>query len=196
MKAKEMFEVCHGRYRSLKEWLDETTGQIRALNLGSPSNGFQWKPDRIRASEYVADFERIGRTALGKEEWKGRRKLFEIYFLHSMEYKRAISAVGVAEGTFDYWMSEVKRTLGKAYARTGLFPPALYFSHRLRNHGKGRTLITDSARGMAARLASGYQVEDDGEASSKEAAKLLRANPDPFVGEIPKTGISTSEVHL
>jgi len=130
MRAKEMFEVCHGRYRGLREWLDETTGQIRALDLGTPSDGYQWRPDRVRASEYVADFERIGRRALRRPEWKGRLKLFEIYFLHSIEYRRAISIVGVAEGTFDYWMSEVKRALGREYARTGLFPPSVYFLQR------------------------------------------------------------------
>lgn len=134
MKAREIFEVCHGRYRGLKEWLEETTGQIRALDLGSPSEGYHWRPDRVRASEYVADFERIGRRALRRQEWKGRLKLFEIYFLHSVEYRRAISLVGVAEGTFDYWMGEVKRTLGREYARTGLFPPSLYFIQRRNGH--------------------------------------------------------------
>lgn len=137
MKAREVFDVCHGRYRGLKEWLEETTGQIRALDLGSPSEGYQWRPGRVRASEYVADFERIGRRALRRHEWKGRLKLFEIYFLHSVEYRRAISLVGVAEGTFDYWMTEVKRALGSEYARTGLFPPSLYFvQNRNGNRGK------------------------------------------------------------
>jgi hypothetical protein len=136
MKAREMFDVCHGRYRGLKEWLEETTGQIRALDLGSPSEGYQWRPDRVRASEYVTDFERIGRRALRRQEWKGRLKLFEIYFLHSVEYRRAISLVGVAEGTFDYWMAEVKRALGREYAHTGLFPPSVYFLRR--QNGSGR----------------------------------------------------------
>ena len=134
MKAKEIFDVCHGRYRGLKEWLEETTGQIRALDLGTPSDGYQWRPDRARASEYVTDFERIGRRGLHRAEWKGRLKLFEIYFLHSIEYRRAISLVGVAEGTFDYWMAEVKRTLGREFSRTGLFPPSLYFLHRDNGH--------------------------------------------------------------
>jgi hypothetical protein len=57
-------------------------------------------------------------------------KLFEIYFLHSVEYKRAISLVGVAEGTFDFRLGEVKRALGREFARTGLFPPWRYFRVR------------------------------------------------------------------
>jgi hypothetical protein len=127
MKATEIFGVCHGRYRSLREWLANSSGSVRALGLGKPSSGYQWRPDRARACEYVADFERIGRHALRRPEWKGRLKLFEIYFLHDMEYRRAISIVGVAEGTFDYWYREVKRALGAEFSRTGLYPPAIYF---------------------------------------------------------------------
>ncbi|MGH9747464.1 MAG: hypothetical protein ACRD59_15320 [Candidatus Acidiferrales bacterium] len=127
MKASEMFDVCQQRYRSLQEWLAESTGQIRALDMESPYTGYQWRPARARASEYVADYERIGREALCRPEWKGRLKLFEIYYIHSVEYRRAISLVGVAEGTFDYWMAEVKRAVGRELSRTGLFPPSRYF---------------------------------------------------------------------
>ena len=82
---------------------------------------------RAHRPEYVADYERIGRRALRRPEWKGRLKLFEIYFLSDVEYRRAITLVGVAAGTFDYWLGEVKRTLGREYSRTGLFPPSRYF---------------------------------------------------------------------
>jgi len=88
----------------------------------------QWRPDRARACEYLADFERIGRHALRRPEWKGRFRLFEIYFLGRSEYRPAIRLLGVAEGTFDYWYQEVKRALGAEFSRTGLFPPTLYFS--------------------------------------------------------------------
>ena len=127
MKASEIFDVCQGRYRSLQDWLAESTGQVRALDMESPSSGYQWRPVRARASEYMADYERIGRGALRRPQWKERLKLFEIYYLHSVEYRRAISLVGVAEGTFDYWMAEVKRAVGGELSRTGLFPPSRYF---------------------------------------------------------------------
>jgi hypothetical protein len=127
MKANEVFDICQRRYRSLQEWLGESTGQIRALDMESPYSGYQWRPARARASEYVADYERIGREALRRPEWKGRLKLFEIYYIHSVEYRRAISLVGVAEGTFDYWMAEVKRAVGRELSRTGMFPPSHYF---------------------------------------------------------------------
>lgn len=127
MKAAEIFEVCHARYRGLRDWLADSTGSVRALDLETPSSGYQWRPERARASEYVADYERIGRRALRRPEWKGRLKLFDIYFVNDVEYRRAITLVGVASGTFDYWLSEVKRTLGREFSRTGLFPPSRYF---------------------------------------------------------------------
>ena len=127
MKAAEIFEVCHARYRGIREWLDNSTGNVRALTLGMPSAGYQWRPERRRASEYAADFERIGRQSLRRPEWKGRLKLFEVYFLAGVEYRRAITLVGVAPGTFDYWTQEVKRAIGRDCSRTGLFPPSRYF---------------------------------------------------------------------
>jgi hypothetical protein len=127
MKSAEIFEVCHGRYRRLRAWVRVSNHHVRTLDLEMPSPGYLWRPDRARACEYVADFERIGRLALRRPEWKGRLKLFDLYFLREMEYRRAVTLVGVAEGTFDYWYREVKRTLGAEYARTGLFPPGQYF---------------------------------------------------------------------
>jgi hypothetical protein len=144
MKASEIFEVCHARYRGLREWLRESRGSVRALDLETPSSGYQWRPERTRASEYVADFERIGRHALRRPEWKGRLKLFEIYFLEGTEYRRAISQVGVAEGTFDYWFAEVKRAVGRECIRTGLFPPSRY--SQLQRNGSGPNASTLGAQ--------------------------------------------------
>jgi hypothetical protein len=107
--------------------LEDTTGKARAIDLKSPASEYSWRPARLRACEYVADFERIGRRSLRRPQWKGRLKLFEIYFLHSMEYRNAIQLVGVAEGRFDYWVQEVKRSAGCAFSRCGLFPPSRYF---------------------------------------------------------------------
>jgi len=127
MKAKEVFDDCFTRYRGLREWLADSSGSVRSLDVGKPSAGYRWRPDRARACEYVADFERIGHHALRRPEWKGRRKLFEIYFVRNVEYRRAIGLVGVAAGTFDYWYREVKRAVGTEFSRTGLYPPSRYF---------------------------------------------------------------------
>lgn len=65
----------------------------------------------------------IAERALRRPEWKGRLKLFRVYFLWGVEYRRAITLVGVAPGTFDWWVGEVKKTLGREFDRAGLFPP-------------------------------------------------------------------------
>ena len=130
VKAAEIFDVCFARYRGLREWLADASGAARAVRLEAPSGGYQWRPDRARACEFVADFERLGRRALRRPEWKGRRKLFEAYFLGGANYREAIRAVGVAEGTFDYWFREVKRAAGREFARAALYPPAHYFAPR------------------------------------------------------------------
>lgn len=51
MKATEIFDTCYGRYRSLHEWLEDTTGKVRAIDLESPSSGYSWRPARGRACE-------------------------------------------------------------------------------------------------------------------------------------------------
>lgn len=103
---------------------------MAAVDLESPSDGYRWRPERARAEEYVADFEMIAQRALGRPEWRGRLKLFRIYFLRKVEYQRAITLCGVAPGTFDYWVAEVKKTCGREFSRTGLFPPKDYFGKR------------------------------------------------------------------
>ena len=127
MKSKEVFEVCHQRYKGLRNFLDGSAGAVKSADLDLPSSGYHWRPNRGKACEYIADFERIGRHGLRRPEWKGRLRLFETYFVNGLEYDRARSAVGVAAGTFDYWYQEVKKTLGAEFSRTGLFPPSKYF---------------------------------------------------------------------
>jgi len=127
LKAIEIFDQCHARYRGLRAFVAGSTGSIQSLDLEKPSSGYHWRPCRAKACEYIADFERIGRHALRRPEWKGRLKLFNIYFVRGADYRRAINLVGVAEGTFDYWYREVKRAVGAEFSRTGIFPPSRYF---------------------------------------------------------------------
>ena len=124
MKPQYVFDVCHQRYRGLRSFL---SGRIRAVDLERPSGGYQWRPERARALEFVADFENAGRRALWRPQWKGRLRLFDVYFCRDVEYRQAIQAVGVPEGTFDWWTQEVKKTVGGELSRLGLFPPSRYF---------------------------------------------------------------------
>jgi hypothetical protein len=127
VKAREIFDVCLTRYRSLRKGIGR---KMPAIDLERPSSGYVWRPEAVRASEYVADFESAGARALRRRDWKGRRKLFVIYFLRAVEYKRAIVLVGVSENTFLYWINQVKNAVGRECARVGLFPPQRYFCMR------------------------------------------------------------------
>jgi len=127
VKPREIFDVCLTRYRSLGKGIGR---KMPAIDLERPSSGYVWRPETARASEYVADFESAGARALRRREWKGRRKLFVIYFLRAVEYKRAMVLVGVSENTFLYWINQVKNAVGRECARVGLFPPQRYFRVR------------------------------------------------------------------
>jgi len=163
MTASEIFDVCFARYRSLRDWLADSTGAVRSVDYDTPLEGYQWRPDRARACEYMADFERIGRRALRRRQWKGRLRLFNAYFVGGADYRRAVRLVGVAECTFDYWYREVKRTVGAEFARTGLFPPSRYFESRMAKPQK----LTDSRkarRSGRATPAANKQLPDQGNA--------------------------------
>ncbi len=51
MKAVEIFDVCHGRYRGLREWLDDSAGAVRSVDLEKPSERLSlaaWPRARLR----------------------------------------------------------------------------------------------------------------------------------------------------
>lgn len=151
MKPREIFEVCHARYKGLRALLG---GHMAAIDLESPSDGYHWRPDRARAEEYVADFQMIAERALRRPEWRGRQKLFQIYFLRNVEYRRAITLCGVSCGTFDYWVDEVKKACGREFYRAGLFPPGDYF----RKREKVRPETEESVNSERARARAQKQV--------------------------------------
>jgi hypothetical protein len=151
MKAREIFEVCHARYKASRALLG---GHVAAIDLESPSEGYHWRPDRARAEEYVADFQMIGERALRRPDWRGRLKLFRIYFLRNVKYERAIVLCGLSASTFDYWLDEVKKICGREFDRAGLFPPGNYFRKRdiarpekvEKEKGSGRDLLSRARR--------------------------------------------------
>lgn len=126
MRAQYIFEICHERYRGFRLWMDGHTDGLR-MDLNSHSAGYHWRPDRARAADYVADFERIGRRTLARPVWKGRLKVFDLYFVRCLDYPRALALSGVGERTFDWWISEIKKSVGRELTRAGLYPPAKYF---------------------------------------------------------------------
>lgn len=166
MKPKEIFEVCHKRYKTMRGFVN---GHVAALDWERPSGPYHWRPERARADEYIVDFERIAERALRRPEWRGRLKLFRIYFLRGFEYRRAITLCGVSPSTFDYWMSEVKKICGRAFARAGLFPPGDYF--RKRGMGRAETIEEPAIDRPAVRVAhNGWR--------GKEKERLEESRPE------------------
>lgn len=127
MRTHNVFDVCLAQFKRLRA---ATGGSIAAVDLGKPSKGYLWRPEPSRAVEYVADFEKAAARALRSPEWKGRRKVFWLYFSRGIEYRRAAILVGVSNGTFDYWIKDVKKAVGRECVRVGLYPPARYFQAR------------------------------------------------------------------
>jgi len=74
----------------------------------------------------------LGRHALKRPQAEGAFEVFEIYFLGGTDYRRAISLVDVAEGTFDDWLQEVKKAAGGEYSCTGLYRHPIIFNRRTR----------------------------------------------------------------
>lgn len=124
MRAQSVFDVCWAQARRLRATSGDSVGVV---DLEKPSNGYVWRPEPSRGVEYVADFEKAAERVLRAPELKGRRKVFRIYFWRGVEYQRAARMVGVSDGTFDYWVKEVKKVVGRECVRVGLYPPGRYF---------------------------------------------------------------------
>jgi len=144
--GEESREPGDAARRNIARGLAHSTGNQHALELGPPSRGYQWRPERDWAREWVANYECIERQALRRAAWKGRRKLFEMQFWQHVECPRAISLTSAAPGSFDYWSSEVKRGVGREGSHSGLFPPAQYLHTSWDRRVKygDRTAICDS----------------------------------------------------
>ena len=44
MKAVEIFDVCHGRYKGLRDWLGDSAGSVRSLDWENHRKGITGVP--------------------------------------------------------------------------------------------------------------------------------------------------------
>lgn len=79
-------------------------------------------------SLFVSDVDLAVMMALGRRGWEKRRLLFDVSFRRGVEYKRVARLVGVAQGTADWWHSEVKKACAGEFERRLLYPVFVYFS--------------------------------------------------------------------
>ncbi len=125
-RAREVFDACWARYRAARR-VTLPTSMLSAKRQMTEPAGFQWRPRKARAAEYVADFELCGRRALDRPHWEGHRKLFETYYLQMVPYRKAVRRLGVGAGTFNLWLGQIKNRVGEELKRCGLYPPWRYF---------------------------------------------------------------------
>lgn len=94
---------------------------------------------------YVADFERAAQRALRHPGWEKRELVFDLAFVHAVEYRKLPEMLGTAPGTLDWWYAEVKKAVGSELMRCGIYPLAAYWairSHR-RRRGQVRPILAD-----------------------------------------------------
>jgi DNA-directed RNA polymerase specialized sigma24 family protein len=117
MTPADIFDICLERVR---------TCQSKTVNAIRPDACAKDGPPRVgnQAAEYVADFELAGIRALKRQP--PRLVLFRLYYVAGTPYTKAIKLMKVKAGTFDWWAAEVKKTVGRELAKSGLFPPHRY----------------------------------------------------------------------
>jgi hypothetical protein len=119
VRAQDIFDIVLERVRECQA----LSGRITAIRPDASAKGGPPAVGRPQL-EYVADFAIVGRRAL--RQWPSRVQAFELYYVQGLEYRAAIAKLMVRPGTFDWWCSEIKRTVGPALAEAGLFPPRKY----------------------------------------------------------------------
>ncbi len=135
---REIFNVAWERYKRWRGVVDMQAERIRTTDLFQTLTRAGWRPDREYMMGWCADFERIGRQVLCENEiqyanaakttgepdmrklrepfHEGRLRTWEVYFVAMVEYRQALRAVNVPMGTFDYWVSDIKRRVGRRFA--------------------------------------------------------------------------------
>jgi hypothetical protein len=124
MRPRDAFDICHEAYISAKGAETRGIGTIR-LEYGWDH---VWRPDILpRAVDYVADFQRAGRRALGAPRWRCRLRMFLWHYCALMEYRAARARLGISEMTWSAWRDEIRDLVGLELMRAHVFPPGRYF---------------------------------------------------------------------
>jgi DNA-directed RNA polymerase specialized sigma24 family protein len=130
LTLRDVFTDCLRQYRRSRARVGRLPANVlrkEVTETGAPIAGGPPPASTVRDADYVADFEHAGARALGRPTWKKRLELFHVYYCRGKDYRDASRALGVSLGTFDYWMHEVRRAVGRECLRVALWPPHRYF---------------------------------------------------------------------
>jgi hypothetical protein len=124
MRPRDAFDICAEVYVNAKGAETRGIGPVRL----ECSWKYIWRPDVLpRPVEYVADFQRAGRRALGAPRWRGRLRMFLLHYCALVEYRAARARLGISELTWSQWRDDIRDLVGLELLRSGVFPPGRYF---------------------------------------------------------------------
>ncbi len=116
MKPEEIFDIVLNRVRECQAM----AGRITAIRADACAKD---GPPRVgnKPAEYVADFELAGKHVLSR--WPIRLEVFRLYYVTGRDYRDSIELLKIKPGTFDWYCSQIKRTVGLELSRRALFSP-------------------------------------------------------------------------
>ncbi len=116
IKPEEVFDIVLDRVRECQAIANRITA-IRADACAKDG------PPRVGngPAEYVADFELAGKHVLAK--WPIRIEVFKLYYVTGVDYRDAITQLKIKPGTFDWYCSQIKQSVGLELVRRALFSP-------------------------------------------------------------------------
>jgi hypothetical protein len=129
MRNEQIFDSCFDAYQRI--W--RTNGRARSINPERLGDGGSSPQSLPRASDYLADFALLGRRALDHHELSGYlARLFVRHYLRLEDGEAVRKSFVVSPQTFDAWRDLIRKRVGGAFRRGGLWPRQRYF----RIHGE------------------------------------------------------------
>ena len=155
MLATFAFDVCHDVYQAAREVIDTKIPTLSMESSGKylwhPDRMprlAEYVADFARAGERALGdgaWERGGRDGLRVGRIGERREMrqvegcptaahrasrmvmFRVYYLGGAEYHAARRHLGISELTWADWAEEIRTSVGRELASSGVFPPSKYF---------------------------------------------------------------------
>ena len=124
LRPQDKFDICYSHFRRCRAMMHKI-GIINPMASCKKA----WRPYAgVKVMDYCADFSRVGQNALRRPRWASRLTLFQLYHLEEVGYRVILSHLRIRPGTFDWWVQDVKREVGKELEGGKLWPPRNYFT--------------------------------------------------------------------
>jgi hypothetical protein len=91
---------------------------LKRESSGGPPRVGNWR------TEYIAEFVLAGKVALSP--WPKRYELFELYFVSNVGYSNTLKLMSIEAYTLDWYVREIKKSVGRELIIRGLHKPLQY----------------------------------------------------------------------